>query len=120
MSDCNFDTPQDIPLNESVLVELFGEDPELHGILLSEFKDSCQGYHAEFSAAWDTHDAEGIKFAAHKLKSSSRTVGAEELADICNQLEKSAKAQDWPQTSLWYQQVFPAVDRVCQYIAVRE
>ncbi len=33
--------------------------------------------------------------AAHKLKSSARSVGATELADLCLALETAGKAEDW-------------------------
>jgi HPt (histidine-containing phosphotransfer) domain-containing protein len=37
-----------------------------------------------------------VKDAAHKLKSSARTVGAHALADTCTTLEAAGKTADWP------------------------
>jgi HPt (histidine-containing phosphotransfer) domain-containing protein len=36
-----------------------------------------------------------MKDAAHKLKSSSRSIGAHALADLCTTLEAAGKAGDW-------------------------
>jgi HPt (histidine-containing phosphotransfer) domain-containing protein len=46
-------------------------------------------------AAWEKRSAVGVKNAAHKLKSSARSVGANALADTCEALEKAGKADDW-------------------------
>lgn len=36
-----------------------------------------------------------MKQAAHKLKSSARSVGANDLADLCYTLENAGKEDDW-------------------------
>jgi HPt (histidine-containing phosphotransfer) domain-containing protein len=108
-----------VVLDESVLHELFGSDSELHGHILSEFEDSLSGYCSEFESAWRAQSAEAMKGVAHKLKSSALTVGAVQLAGVCDQLEMAGKGQAWTQVELIYPQLQPAVDAVCQYISMR-
>ena len=47
------------------------------------------------SVAHGRRAATGVKDAAHKLKSSARSVGANVLADVCVALESAGKATDW-------------------------
>ncbi len=42
-----------------------------------------------------TGAAEGVNQAAHKLKSSARSIGANDLADLCQSLETAGKGDDW-------------------------
>lgn len=85
----------DVPINLSVLTNIFGDDKELCDSILQEFSNSAGPYMLELSQAFEGASADGVKSLAHKLKSSSRTVGAEELGDLCEVLESSAPSQNW-------------------------
>ncbi|MGH1372721.1 MAG: Hpt domain-containing protein [Cellvibrionaceae bacterium] len=85
----------EVALDLSVLESMFGDDAELRGAILEEFKHSSIPYMAEFDEAVSLGNAEGVKSLAHKLKSSSRTVGACPLGDLCEQLESKAPQADW-------------------------
>ncbi len=87
----------EVALDLSVLESMFGDDAELRGAILEEFKHSSIPYMAEFDEAVSLNNAEGVKSLAHKLKSSSRTVGACSLGDLCEQLESKAPQADWDQ-----------------------
>lgn len=87
----------DVVLDLSVLESMFGDDDELRGAILEEFKHSSIPYMAEFDEAVSLNNAEGVKSLAHKLKSSSRTVGACPLGDLCEQLESTAPQANWSQ-----------------------
>ena len=60
-----------------------------------DFIDPARDTVGEIDSAFAARDAAAIGAAAHKLKSSSRSVGAEGLADLCADLEKAGKAEDW-------------------------
>lgn len=45
--------------------------------------------------AFEEKSADGVARAAHKLKSSSRAVGANDLSDICLALETAGNEGDW-------------------------
>ena len=49
----------------------------------------------EYEAAFADRSADGVARAAHKLKSSARSVGANELADLCQILETVGNAEAW-------------------------
>ena len=82
-------------LDLSVLESMFGDDAELRGAILEEFKNSSIPYMVELDEAVAASNAEGVKALAHKLKSSSRTIGACPLGDLCEELEQKAPAADW-------------------------
>ncbi len=74
---------------------MFGDDVELRNAILQEFASSADPYLDELKGALDIQSAEGVKNLAHKLKSSSRTVGAEPLAIICESLQQVAPSKEW-------------------------
>ena len=83
------------PIDFSVLTNIFGDDKELCDSILEEFSNSAEPYMLELKQAFEEGCSDGVKSLAHKLKSSSRTVGAEELGDLCQILESSAPGRDW-------------------------
>jgi len=87
----------EVALDMSVLKSMFGDDAELCGAILEEFKHSSIPYMAEFDEAVSNNNIEGVKSLAHKLKSSSRTIGANPLGDFCDELERLAPQGNWGQ-----------------------
>ena len=61
--------------------------------------------------------ADAVAKAAHKLKSSSRAVGANALADLCLALETAGKAEDWQTIDAEAPKLPPTLDLVLDYIA---
>lgn len=82
-------------IDPSALKEIFGDDDDTFKEILLEFIEPSQDIVREIMTGFQDHDAIAIGAAGHKLKSSSRAVGANALADLCMQLEKSGKAEDW-------------------------
>ncbi|WP_265945771.1 ATP-binding protein [Dechloromonas sp. A34] len=78
----------------SVLTALVGDDKanlrRLLGIYLTSIRSACE----ELLPALATNDARGIGGIAHRLKASSRSVGALELGDLCAELENACRAGD--------------------------
>ena len=60
--------------------------------------------------------SEGVKDAAHKLKSSARSIGANSLADICVALEAAGKTGDWKTIDTLTTQACDAFADVADYI----
>lgn len=81
-------------LNLSELNELFGDDIEVLHQLLGEFVTSLDEGLLAMLSAFEAENYDSVRSEAHKLKSSARTVGAQELADVCLDLEQSGKAKD--------------------------
>jgi CheY-like chemotaxis protein/HPt (histidine-containing phosphotransfer) domain-containing protein len=83
------------PIDPSALAELFGDDKETINEILNEFIEPASANIDEILTAVERRSAKGVSAAAHKLKSSSRSIGANALADLCQALETSGKATDW-------------------------
>jgi HPt (histidine-containing phosphotransfer) domain-containing protein len=106
----------DQPLDLSLLESMFGDDAELRQAILDEFANSATPYLCELDQALAEKSAEGVKTLAHKLKSSSRTVGAGNLADICEVLEAAAPNQDWQELNRLSETLREALDQVIVFI----
>ena len=85
----------DGPIDPSALKNVFGDDDETFKEILLDFVDPATSNVAEIEAAFAEKSPQGVAAAAHKLKSSSRAVGANELADLCLEMEMAGKAEDW-------------------------
>lgn len=82
-------------IDERALKEMFGDDPVMFKEILTDFIKPSREIIEEIMLAHQEHSIEGVKQAAHKLKSSARSVGANELADICSIMESAGKEDDW-------------------------
>jgi len=83
------------PVEISALVAIFGEDPDTIRSILSDFATSSHDIVTEILHACGEQSAEAVNAGAHKLKSSARTVGAIQLAEVSGALEKAGAAADW-------------------------
>jgi HPt (histidine-containing phosphotransfer) domain-containing protein len=79
------------PFDRSALVEMFGDDQTTITDILDSFIVACRSTAIELQAAHTSRVPEEIRFAAHKLKSSARAVGAHTLAELCAALERAAR-----------------------------
>ncbi len=82
------------PVDVSVLAGLVGNDANIVRSFLSDYLDSARALAAELRAAWAAQNAQKVGTITHKLKSSSRSVGALALGDLCAELERAGKAGD--------------------------
>jgi len=83
------------PVDERILAKTIGGDRNRVREMLGYFTLPSRKIIAEMNHAFAERSAAGIKNAAHKLKSSARTIGANSLADICVVLEDAGKKNDW-------------------------
>jgi two-component system sensor histidine kinase/response regulator len=83
------------PIDEQVLKDIFGEDKETIRDILKAYPEPTRKIIDELKNGWECHSSKSIKDAAHKLKSSARTIGANRLADLCAKLEAAAIDNDW-------------------------
>ena len=86
----------DGPIDSSALTDIFGDDADTVRDILADFVDPAWQSVIEMEGAFEQRKAEEIGALGHKLKSSSRAVGANALADLCQALETAGKAEDWP------------------------
>ena len=82
-------------VDPNALKSLFGDDDQTVREILADFVDPSLAIVAEIDEAVSARSAAAIASSAHKLKSSSRSVGAYILADLCVALEEAGKSEDW-------------------------
>ncbi len=84
-----------VPLVDvSVLKQLVGEDGETVKEFLTEYLVLARKLTEEIQTAFDAGDVRHVSAIAHKLKSSSRSVGALVLGDLCAGMENAGKEGD--------------------------
>ncbi|MBT3702920.1 MAG: response regulator [Alphaproteobacteria bacterium] len=110
--------PSDIesPVNPRALKDVFGDDHETFCEILADFVDPATSNVKEITDAADAGDAEAVGAAAHKLKSSSRAVGAEHLGTLCELMEKAGKSEDTETINELTPKVLEALAEVLDYI----
>ena len=83
--------PEASALDVTVLTDLVGDDPKIVRDFLGHFQTSAQRLANELRGFRATDDLRQIGAVAHKLRSSSRSVGALVLGDLCAELENSCR-----------------------------
>ena len=85
---------QNLAVDVNVLKALVGDDEATLRELLHDFRVSAAKTAAELKAACQSGLATVAGAAAHKLKSSARSVGALALGELCAEMEQTGKAGD--------------------------
>lgn len=106
----------DSPIDDAILRDMFGDDEEMIRNILRSFPQPTDAVVNDLDAAYAARNAADIVEHAHKLKSSSRTVGATVLADTCLALEKAGKDEDWDTIDSLMPWVEPYVSEIKRYI----
>jgi PAS domain S-box-containing protein len=83
------------PLDRSVLAVIAGDDANVIREILEDFRRSSQDDFDSLEQAVESGDAEMLRSAAHRMKGSSRMVGAKRLSEISERLEHAASEADW-------------------------
>jgi CheY-like chemotaxis protein len=83
-----------LPVDLNVLKSLVGNDPNILRQLLGDYTDSTRQIVSELREAVGAGDVKCVGHAAHKLKSSSRSMGALVFSDLCAELENAVKAEN--------------------------
>jgi PAS domain S-box-containing protein len=81
-------------LDTKVLARLVGDDSALIAELLDSYRRSAARAAEEIRTALALSDWKATAAAAHKLKSSSHSVGALRLGEVCERLEQLGKARN--------------------------
>lgn len=104
------------PIDEKPLKSMFGDDPLVFREILNDFIAPTQKIISEIKTGWEKRSAEEVEMAAHKLKSSARSVGAFELGDICSTLEKAGRENNWKIIDQYTPMLDPVMNEIEQYI----
>jgi len=82
--------------------------------LVEKYASDARNGVASIRAAVAAGDARELKARAHRLKGSSRTVGAAQVAELCAQLELLGKAGTTDASSVTLAELANAVDRAVE------
>jgi CheY-like chemotaxis protein/HPt (histidine-containing phosphotransfer) domain-containing protein len=85
------ENPHFAVLDRTALPNQIGNDPALIAQFFKDYQRSAQKAAGEIRAAIALGNWKTAGDGAHKLKSSSRAVGALALGEVCNQLEQAGK-----------------------------
>ncbi|MBI5429320.1 MAG: PAS domain S-box protein [Nitrosomonadales bacterium] len=80
-----------VPVDVNVLKKLVGDDDATIREFLHDFRVSAEDIATELRTACTQNDTAAVVAAAHKLKSSARSVGALALGELCAEMEKTGK-----------------------------
>lgn len=83
-----------VTLDETVLIQMIGDDRALIVELLSDFSNSAEQGQTRMRAAVAVADWETVRAVAHGLKSAAFSIGALPLGDCCKRIEQAVKADD--------------------------
>jgi HPt (histidine-containing phosphotransfer) domain-containing protein len=92
------------------LEEISGGDSEFEQDLVKTFIDSAPGLLTAYSCALASDDSNAARHAVHTLKGSSRSIGALLFADVCENAEKAARAEDLETCRLFQPQIAAAFE----------
>ncbi len=101
----------------SVLTNLVGEDEEVVVDFLESYLDSLGTLSESIEEGVKGNDKEYVKSIAHRLKSTSRSVGALVLGDHCQALEDVCSNEDWDSVLVVKQQFGQCAELVKNEIA---
>ena len=68
-------------------------DPYILERIVGHYLEDAPQLLEDMKLGWYTRDRESLAMAAHKLKTSSAIVGAQELSDLCDSIERSIRIQ---------------------------
>ena len=84
----------DAPIDLKVLTKLVGDDPGIQARLLDTFLTTSETLLAELRAARSDGRLADVAAAAHRLKSSCRSIGSAAPGSVCAALEAAGRAGD--------------------------
>jgi len=79
-----------VPVDVRVIASLVGDDPEVIHEFLKDFQTSATKIAAELLVACKAGETAAAGEAAHKLKSSAFSVGAQALGELCVKIEQAS------------------------------
>ena len=94
-NDNNLVSTSDEAIDISVLQLSIGNKLEAHREVLSSYVDALPEALGDIQIAFAWRNQDQLADHAHKLKSSSRSMGANKLADLCHVIELASRENRW-------------------------
>lgn len=106
----------DVPLDINILTKLVGENIEIQNNILKNYLQQVAETNHKIHQACVTKSADEVRRLSHMLKSSSRSVGANKLADAFVQMESASKNGDWDEVVLFESKLDDLLHAVKTYL----
>ncbi|TQV73175.1 response regulator [Aliikangiella marina] len=103
------------PIDFEKLTLYLGEEPSLHQRFIKRFIQQSQPEVAKLGPSSPLSDSE-ISALAHKLKSSAKAIGATQLGELCESLEKFAKLGEEEKITSLSQAVIATLEEIVAYV----
>jgi len=81
-------------------LERLGGDIDLLAAVLADFIEELPKHRKRVEDAYEARDAEELMQAAHAMRGSSATVGADRLAELAGNMESAVKQQNWAEVAV--------------------
>lgn len=104
-------------VDPTVLPKMVGDNVEIHKKLFDKFIQDTPLSIEQIQRAYAEKDAIVIGEVGHKLKSSSRALGANPFADLCFSLQIAGKEEDWQLIDELYPQITVLFEDVKNYVS---
>ena len=91
-SECSNVIPE---INGRIVDAMYGGDKELYISVLKTYADDMESKSSEVMNLVEAKDSKGLAICAHAIKSASKNVGADALADVAYEMEKWGNDEDW-------------------------
>ncbi len=102
-------------IDTAMLVRYIGSDPNKHRRFFTLFLDTAPGTILAIHRAHTDCCCDDIKAACHKIKSSARSIGAVQLATLCERTEAAATDADWASINETIPKIDVAMSEVARY-----
>jgi|GEM_PF-2161410 len=102
------------PIDKEKLKLYLGEDENVHRQFIERFILQSQALVSELGTSTTREGDHSVAMLAHKLKSSSRAIGATLLGELCEQLENATNGKE--EIKSLQSQVVSEFDRLCAFI----
>lgn len=97
-------------------LDRFRDQPSLLRRLIEIYMDSTPKNISGIEVGVESEDLKQIAFHAHSLKGSSVEFGAEQLAELCQQLQLVAEAADMASTVTLVEVLIPCYKETCEVL----
>lgn len=104
------------PVDLTVLHGLIGGDAEMHHRMLLKYRDTSSSIVNSMIKAVEEKELTSVMVYAHKFKSSSRAIGAAQLADLIQLIEEAAKINQNEEVNRLASLIKDEFDKVVQFI----
>ncbi len=104
------------PIDITFLEQTFDGQQDAIVEILKDFVNPSVQCREEVESALSENSLEGVAQGSHKLKSAARSIGAHDLADVCEEIETASRKGDWGPVKTLTPQLNSRVDEVVDYI----